>query len=124
MSFSERRKYPRVSEALPCQITVGPSSFVVETNNVSCGGASCRLPQRIPVMTRLEIVLQLPSSEGPSSPPIRILGVVVRQEPASLFGGSVSYLTAIYFSEIKLKDRRRIGEFILRSMLSYGRRRS
>ncbi|MBI3615966.1 MAG: PilZ domain-containing protein [Candidatus Omnitrophica bacterium] len=124
MSSLDRRKYPRISESIPCQIAVGSSSFVAETKNLSCGGASCQLPQPLPLMTKLEVILNLPPSESSSSRPIRILGVVVRQEPASVSGGSASYLTAIYFSEIQLEDRRRIAEFVLQSMLSHDRRRS
>jgi len=75
-------------------------------------------------MTKLEIFLELPSPEGSSDRPIRIVGIVVRQEPASGSKEALSYPTAIYFSEIRPKDRRRIAEFVLNSMLSYDRRRS
>jgi len=123
MPYSERRKYPRISETLPCQIQIGPSSLVAQTKNISCGGALCQLNQPLPTMTKLEIVLKLPSLSGSLPQSIHCVGVVVRQEPPSP-GKPSSYLTAIYFSEIKLEDRRRIAEFVLQSILSHDRRRS
>lgn len=123
MPFSERRKYPRISETLPCQIQVGSSALVAQTKNISCGGALCQMNQPLPAMTKLEIVLKLPSLPGSLPQSIRCVGVVVRQEPPAP-GKPPSYPTAIYFSEIKLEDRRRIAEFVLQSMLSHDRRRS
>jgi len=125
MPFKERRKYARVWEAVPCRLSLGPSFLVTQTKNLSCGGVLCQLSQPIPAMTQLDILMELPVA--PSDPPsrsIRCVGVVVRQEPQTEPEGSTSYLTAIYFSEIKQEDRRHIAEFVLKSMLSHDRRRS
>jgi len=43
--------------------------------------------------------------------------VVVRQDKLPL-SENPEYLTAIFFSEIRQEDRRRIGEFVLHSMLT------
>jgi hypothetical protein len=79
------------------------------------------------MMTKLEVTLQLPGV-GRDSPlqPVRCVGVVVRQEPQPPphAGEASSFQTAIYFSDIKPEDRRRIAEFVLQSMLSHDRRRS
>ena len=127
MPFSERRKYPRVFESVPCQVQVGPSALVTQAKNLSCGGVLCILSVSLPLMTRLEVILQLPGA-GRGSPPgsVRCVGVVVRQEPQppSSAGEAPSFQTAIYFSDIKPEDRRRIAEFVLQSMLSHDRRRS
>ncbi len=127
MPFPERRKYPRVYEPVPCEVSVGPSALVTQAKNLSCGGVLCLLSVALPLMTKLEVTLQLPGV-GRGSPPqsIRCIGVVVRQElslqPDS--GKAASFQTAIYFSDIKQEDRRRIAEFVLQSMLSHDRRRS
>lgn len=122
MPFAERRKHPRIPGSVPCQISIGEAIFVTETTNISCGGALCRLTRPIPVMTKLKISLELPAQTGRSRSTLRCLGVVVRQEPHTDPSGNSSYLTAIFFSEIKPEDRRRIAEFILQDMLSRNRR--
>ena len=127
MPFSERRKYPRVAEAVLCRLVVGPEVLAVRTENLSCGGALCRLSLSIPSMTQLEISLELPqggSSKAGQGVPVRCTGVVVRQERLAQPGGEASYRTAIFFSDITLEDRRRIAEFVLQSMLHHDRRRS
>lgn len=125
MSFSERRKYPRVPEAVACQVSLGAGQFQTITKNLSCGGALCSLTEELPPMTKLDLVLDLPAVHGTvntARQTVRCIGVVVRQDRLPM--EEHSYLTAIYFSEIKPEDRRRIGEFILQSMFSHDRRRS
>ncbi len=128
MGFAERRKYPRVSEAVPCQLTVGGYTLVAETRNISCGGALCRLSSVVAPMTQMEISFQLPGTiPGVSGRMIRCVGVVVRQEKEKVLSAgdaSVRFTTAIYFSELKQEDRRLIAEFVLQSMLSHDRRRT
>lgn len=123
MAFAERRKYPRVFESIPCRIGVGPSGFPAQTTNLSCGGALCRLPKALPAMTKLNVLLHL-SLKNNNPQKIQCAGVVVRQDHQLDPAGQPSYLTAIYFSDIKVEDRRKIGEFVLQSMLSHDRRRS
>ena len=126
MPFSERRKYPRIAETVSCQVSVGSERFQTLTKNLSCGGALCSLSEQIPPMTKLDVVLDLPAIPGtaaPSRQQVRCVGVVVRQDRLPL-EERPSYLTAIYFSELSLEDRRRIGEFVLQSMFSHDRRRS
>ena len=127
MPFSERRKYPRVAEAIQCQVSIGGvAGTETVTQNLSCGGALCSLSEIFPPMTKLEIVLDLPASPGFGGSPrqsVRCVGVVLRQDRLHL-EENPKYLTAIYFSDLKAEDRRRIGEFVLQSMLSHDRRRS
>ena len=126
--LSERRKYPRVSESVSCQISVGLSSTLsTVTQNLSCGGALCILPESVAPMTKLAVSLELPDASRIGGSPrqrVRCTGVVIRQDKLLQAGEPPPYLTAIYFSELKEEDRRRIGEFILQSMLAHDRRRS
>lgn len=74
-------------------------------------------------MTRMEVCLSFPAAERQSaSPPIRCGGVVVRQQPLPSRRKGPPYLTAVYFSELRAQDRRRIAEFILQRMLAHGHR--
>ena len=125
MPFSERRKYPRIAETVSCQVSVGSEEFQTLTKNLSCGGALCSLSEEIPPMTRLDMVLELPAIHGTAAPArqqVHCVWVVVRQDQLPL--EEHTYLTAIYFSDLKPEDRRRIGEFVLQSMFSHDRRRS
>ena len=117
MGFSEKRKYPRVAEAVSCQLTLEGAAFAAQTSNISCSGVLCILQRPIPLMTQMEMSFQLPGAS--SSRLIRCVGVVVRQQRAP-----DGFATAIYFSNLKQEDRRLIAEFVLQSMLSHERRRS
>ncbi len=125
MPFAERRKYPRIPETVSWKVTVGSSIYATQTRNLSCGGALCQLPQSLPVMTKLEIAFDLPPGpQGHSARSIRCIGVVVRQESRVDPQGIRTYLTAIYFLDLKVEDRQCIAEFVLRSMLAHDDRRS
>lgn len=117
MPFAERRKYPRITQAVPCQLRVGPSLLQAETKNLSCGGFLCRLSTPLALMTKLAVALELP---GKTPRPIRCIGVVVRRESHEDREEPSRYWTAIYFSQLKSGDRQRIAEFVLQSMLSKG----
>ena len=75
----------------------------------------------------MEVSLELPDATHIGGSPrqrVHCTGVVVRQDKLLQAGEPPPYLTAIFFSEIQDEDRRRIGEFILQSMLAHDRRRS
>src|SRR2546428_11532490 len=61
----ERRQHDRV----PTRLAMGASDvegqrFQIETSNLSAGGAYCRSDRRFPVMTRLEVSVDLPGDGG------------------------------------------------------------
>lgn len=125
MGFLERREFPRATESLPFEISLGLTTVQAQTQNISCGGVLCELSQPIPFLTKLGILLKLPNSGAEeTNPPIHCKGVVVRQEPFPASNVLPSYRIAIYFSQMKLEDRRRIAEFVLKSMLAHSRRSS
>ena len=73
-------------------------------------------------MTKLVVCLEVPAvplDGGPSVFRIRCAGVVVRQERSAAEEDPAPYRTAIYFSDLKPEDRRRLAEFILQSMLRH-----
>ena len=120
MPFEERRKYPRIAESILCRLDGSPA----KTKNISCGGALCEFPQQVALMTKLEIVLELPEVASPPSQFVRCEGVVIRQDPTKDGQGILCYVTAIFFTRISQEDRKRIAEFVLQSMLSDDRRHS
>ncbi|MBI3322806.1 MAG: PilZ domain-containing protein [Candidatus Omnitrophica bacterium] len=123
MPFSERRKHPRISEAVSCQVSIGTERFRTVTKNISCGGALCVVSGEVPPMTKLRIDLELPGTHGAGASARQVVhceGVVVRQDKLPL-SADPAYLTAIFFSDIQQEDRRRIGEFVLHSMLAHDR---
>lgn len=126
MTFAERRKFPRISESVQCEVSVGSEIVSTQTKNLSCGGALCLLGRSVAPMTKLDLVLEMPSVPGMNALPRQLVhcaGVVIRQDQMPL-SQQPSFLTAIYFSELKDTDRRRIAEFVLRSMFEHDRRRS
>jgi hypothetical protein len=124
MPFKERRKFPRVTELIPCRVVIGSKVCSTQTHNLSCGGALCQLAEAIPPLTKLDVTIQLPTTGLEfSTELIHCVGVVVRQEPP-LANGPPLYPTAIYFLELRPKDRQRIAGFVLQSMLAHDRRRS
>lgn len=125
MNFAERRKHPRINESIHCEVCVGSDVYATETQNLSCGGALCQLSEAVAPMTKLNLVLEMPAVPGMNALPrqmVRCAGVVIRQDRLPL-SPEPAFLTAIYFSDLKDSDRRRIGEFVLRSMLEHDRER-
>jgi hypothetical protein len=106
-SPAERREYPRVRERLSFKA----GAISAQTDDLSCGGASCLLDRPIPPMTKLSMVIELPSSQ-----PVRCTGVVLRQIRKDQPAG---YQTALYFSDLQASDRKRIADFVLQSMFRH-----
>ena len=70
-------------------------------------------------MTKLRVVIELPVSMAGKSrltQPVRCTGVVLRQQKLETSAG---YRTALYFSDLEISDRKRIAEFVLRSMFRH-----
>ncbi|MCM8762926.1 MAG: PilZ domain-containing protein [Candidatus Omnitrophica bacterium] len=100
----ERRKYPRINKNLPLSIALKGADFVVETKNISCGGAYCHVDRYIKPLTKLAICINLPDTKRN----IFCKGVVVRTEEAVPTG----YNIAIFFNEIDKKDLNVLSNYI------------
>ena len=94
MSSTERRQHPRIQLDLPLQLTFGEKTFDTRISDISTSGIRFRTPEALPLMTRVQIGLELPSGE--ESGPVALNGVVVRSDvrpdAAPLHGRSVSIL--------------------------------
>lgn len=113
--LSERRRFPRVVRGLSVKLSSDTFDLIAETQNVSAAGANCLLPQAIPVMTRVALMMLLPTQRTgkPATKRICCEGVVVRSERAKTVGsGTRLYATAIYFSNIKPADQKAIDAYV------------
>ena len=109
-TFEDRRKYPRKSRRLPLDLTTDDSNTIVgDSINLSCNGAYCQVPKHIATMTKLKVVIALPS-EDDEADNIECSGVVVRAEGYP--PNSDLYHLAIYFNEIGEFERQRLENYL------------
>ncbi len=105
----ERRRSVRISE--PLLFKIGHKGYDIQaiTLNISCHGAMCVVDRDIPMMSQLNIGLELPG--GPKGKPktVHMKGVLVRKDKELRTG---RYLVAVYFSDIKAADKKRLEQFI------------
>lgn len=107
----DRRHSIRISEELPFKVGLQDYEAEALTVNISANGALCLIERDIPLMTQLRIALALPPTSKSSSPKkiISIKGVVVRKEKHV---ARSQHCIAIYFLEMKPKDRVLLNQFI------------
>ena len=106
-SILDRRRSIRISESLPFRI--GHKGYEVEavTVNIAQHGILCIVEKEIKMMTQLDVALTLPV--GRASRRFSARGVIVRKDFDALSG---KCLLAIYFSDMKPKDRDVLRQFI------------
>jgi hypothetical protein len=116
---TEHRKYPRINETLPFKIKTNHFDIVTDTINLSCIGVYCQVNKYIPLMTGLEIVMEIPHVDKESEfEYIRFNGLVVRVEKVSFDANEHNaYNIAIYFSEIEDSEKQKIESFVERHRL-------
>ncbi len=114
----ENRKYPRIKKRLQFKIKTDDFVVVTETINLSCIGVSCQVTEKIPYMTRLKIVLELPcSDEKKEDICVECYGVVVRVEKVlSKSLAITAYNIAIFFSEIDESEREKLSDYIQKNI--------
>ncbi len=109
---AERRRHRRISVRLPLQLTVKDQTVDTHIVDLSESGIRLRTPAALPLMTRVQIALELPTkkpSEGASS--VGITGVIVRCVHVDDDSG-VPYDTAIYFETLSDSARGRIARYM------------
>lgn len=98
-----RRKYPRFEKCLKFELKTDGDLITAETLNLSLNGALCGMDREIPVMTRLNIVIELPGGD------VQCNGVVVRSEETGTPG---VFHTAIFFDDIEDSESGKLLKFI------------
>jgi len=106
----ERRKHPRITKNLPLKISAGDFDIVTETENISCVGAYCKVERYLEPMTKLKILILLPTYLRKSivTKKVECEGVIVRTENS----GDHRYKIAIFFSDISSKDIKKISDYV------------
>jgi hypothetical protein len=108
---AERRRHPRVHADLPLRLTFKDHTVETRILDLSTSGIRFATPDSLPVMSRVQIALELPGrAGGGAADPLAITGVVVRcdRTPA---GGS-QFDTAIYFEQLSGTARTRLEHFV------------
>jgi c-di-GMP-binding flagellar brake protein YcgR len=116
ISRPERRAAPRVQESLPLALTDAGTELSTTMLNISAGGVSCVLDRFLTPMSKLQIRFELPQGKHPIR--IQCTGVVVRVDPAVGEGQRPRYQTAIFFTELSERDRRRMARFVTQRLAS------
>ena len=114
-AFAERRRFPRVARELSVKLSSDTFDLIAETQNISAAGVNCLVNRSLPVMTRLAMMILLPTQRGgkPGTRQIRCEGVVVRSEPTSARNQDMpQYETAVYFSGIRATDQDAIKRYV------------
>lgn len=106
----DRRREPRIAEALPIAFSDATGDFAAHTKNLSASGVYCTIPQFIPPMTKLSLRFEL--SDRGRRVTIRCSGVVVRVDPVILNTEQGRYNIAVFFTDLSARDRGTIGRFV------------
>lgn len=111
--MSENRRYQRFIHKIPLKINHPSSDIVAETKNISGNGVYCLVNDPLDEMTKLEIVISLPTHKNNKEviKNIKCHGVVVRRDPLKANGKKL-YHIGIYFNEIKDKDRKALVAYL------------
>ena len=108
---SERRRHPRIEVKLPLRLTIADKTVETQITNLSSSGIRFRTPAPLPLLSRVQIALELPEAGGGASSPLAITGVVVRCEEVP-DSGATPYDTAIYFEDLSERARGRLSQFV------------
>lgn len=115
MARVERRGAVRIPARLAMEIAVGGDTAEVESLNVSANGVYFVSQLHIPVLTRLQITLELPEDgESSRTRSVTCDGVVVRSEPEEADERVDEYNVACYFTSIEENDRETLESYILK----------
>jgi hypothetical protein len=119
MAQVERRGAVRIPAQLAMEIRINDVDTArVESLNVSANGVYFSSDTYIPVLTRLDITLDLPPGEPSDKPGDKVVctGVVVRTEPEDEIPGTSQYQIACYFTSIDEADKETLESYILKQL--------
>ena len=108
---SDRRTHDRVYARLSLEADHDGRRVQITAMNLSEGGAYCLSEFPFPLMTRLEVSLEVPSEgSDPSDSTLRLPAVVVRCEPHPTVGAN--WNLALFFANPSPSARARLSSFI------------
>jgi hypothetical protein len=109
----ERRKYPRFSKRMQFRLKSPDGDITARSINLSRNGVYCWVPAPVPVMTKLNVHLEMPCvGRKPHSASVECGGVVVRSErPAKPARRNPGYHIAIFFNRVNEVAMARFAKF-------------
>lgn len=110
----ERRKYPRIKDdRISVKLSADGCDTITQSLDVSASGLYCKVAKRIPLMTRVQLVLSLPGRKKDSPPTtMNVDGVIVREHPVKKGNRIQHYDVAIFFNTLLPKERERLIRYI------------
>ena len=114
MSTQERRRTPRVQIDLPLQLNIGDQTLDTRLSDISTSGVRFRTSAPLTIMSRVQIMLDLPDSGEPS---VALEGVVVRSDLRPDDDGNPDpdggqYETAIFFDNLSEEASAQLSRFL------------
>ena len=109
---SERRKYPRANADFSIKFAGKESGIVARVENISCSGAYCVVNEFIPLYTRLQLKLFIPSAKDKAEEKINCEGVIVRIKEMEAKEKGSAFHIAIFFSQIEEQKREKIAGYV------------
>lgn len=103
----ERRRYPRSRRQVMVVTDDSGPGVLNHVDNISESGVLCHTVKPVPLMTKIGVVLDLPT---PVECRVETEGVVVRCVPHEL--GDDHFRVAIFFIKLTDKDREAIRRFV------------
>lgn len=119
MAEIERRGAIRIPAQLAMEIRINDVDTArVESLNVSANGVYFSSDTYIPVLTKLDITLDLPGASEVQKQGDTVVcsGVVVRSEPEEETPGTTDYQVACYFTSIDESDKETLESYILKQV--------
>lgn len=112
MTTVERRRQPRVAADLPLRLTFKDRTVETRIQDLSGSGIRFRAPAALPLLSRVQIALELPDiTAGQPPASIAITGVVVRCREGDA-ADEARYDTAIFFEDLSEIARARLARFV------------
>ena len=113
----ERRGYPRAKADFQAVIGNGFEAIKTKVDNISCSGIYCEVNKEIPLMTKLDLNMLIPTTFPSMGEFFRVhcSGVVVRTKLSKDKG---KYNIAILFSDLLESAKDKLSSYIVAKNLS------
>ena len=113
----ERRKYPRAKADFHAEIDNGFEAVRTKVDNISCSGIYCEVNKKVPLMTKLDLNMLIPTTFPSMGEFFRVhcSGVVIRAELSKHKG---KYNIAILFSDLLEGAKNKLSSYIVAKNLS------
>ena len=113
----ERRKYPRAKADFHAEIDNGFEAVRTKVDNISCSGIYCEVNKKVPLMTKLDLNMLIPTTFPSMGEFFRVhcSSVVVRTELSKHKG---KYNIAVLFSDLSESAKNKLSSYIVAKNLS------